>query len=163
MKTASRSPGHVVVYKETEDQYSRIDEPYGLGTGGLVGAVSRVKERKRQSIASEEKEKHRSKHRPGRKADGTSDGTVGMADIAQRLTYYNSGVRPNDIEILKILKECPTNQLGRVREADWDTLLELWLSRTGAAEGKDKVSRGLPAVPFQVDHGQIGGKCCCTS
>jgi hypothetical protein len=40
--------------------YSFILE--GLGAGGLVGAVGRVKERKRRSVGLEEKEKHRPKN-----------------------------------------------------------------------------------------------------
>ena len=35
--------------------------------------------------------------------DGTSDGTLGVSDIADRLTVHNGGVRPKDTEILKLL------------------------------------------------------------
>jgi hypothetical protein len=35
--------------------------------------------------------------------DGTSDGTLGVSDIADRLTMHNGGQRPKDTEVLKLL------------------------------------------------------------
>ena len=65
--------------------------------GGLVGAVSGVKLRKRRYLKAKEQEKHRPLHRP----DHT--GTLGPTDIAGRLAQYNNGVPPKDVVVLKLL------------------------------------------------------------
>ncbi|GAX74861.1 hypothetical protein CEUSTIGMA_g2307.t1 [Chlamydomonas eustigma] len=162
MKATSTNTGHVVVYKEVEDDngWSKVDTQ-GSGDEGLFG-IDRLKERKRRTLAAQDDEKRRPKNRPGRNADGKSDGTLGLADIATRLMPYNSGVRPTDTEILLVLKESPTNHLGRVQAAEWDTILALWISRPGAKSG-DHASMHLPLTPMRDDHDQVGGKCCCIS
>jgi hypothetical protein len=91
--------------------------------------LNNLKDRKRRYLAAQEAEKRKPINRPGKKAGGKTDGTLGIADIADRLEEYNGGgiiliqlkfrafdllmcllvhpstggYRPKDTDVLKIL------------------------------------------------------------
>jgi hypothetical protein len=76
-------------YHSNVAAYAAGNEPGWAG--GLVGAVANAKERKRRHLAGEEAERQRPRNRPGTHADGTPDGTLGVADVAARLAQHNGG------------------------------------------------------------------------
>ncbi|GAX74860.1 hypothetical protein CEUSTIGMA_g2306.t1 [Chlamydomonas eustigma] len=105
-----------------------------------------LKDRKRRYLAAQEAQKRRPINRPGKKAEGAMDRTLGIADIADRLEEYNGGgYRPKDTDILKILLKCPTNTMGRVKESDWELVLAAWNNRpTIEEESKEEAKSRKP-------------------
>eukprot|EP00195_Chlamydomonas_chlamydogama_P013561 CAMPEP_0202891544 /NCGR_PEP_ID=MMETSP1392-20130828/1582_1 /ASSEMBLY_ACC=CAM_ASM_000868 /TAXON_ID=225041 /ORGANISM="Chlamydomonas chlamydogama, Strain SAG 11-48b" /LENGTH=157 /DNA_ID=CAMNT_0049575331 /DNA_START=83 /DNA_END=557 /DNA_ORIENTATION=+ len=110
---------------------SNVQYRVPLGQGGLLGAVARVKERKRVKVLSEEEAKQKRRNRPGYK-DGKPDGTLGATDIADVLARYNNGVPPCDEVVMEIMMQAPTNEYGRVPATEVNTVVALWMSRTQA-------------------------------
>ncbi len=67
-----------------------------LGQGGIICAVARVKERKREAAANERAAAANRvpRQRPGQ-INGHSDGTLGIKEIASALAPYNNGNQTN--------------------------------------------------------------------
>ena len=111
--------------------YGPPPDPGYLGAeGGIIGAVSRVKQRKERAAWFETDAKNHPHKRPGQNADGRPDGTLGLKDIQLRLAIATDGSPPPEKEVLKLLMS-PLVRVrnGRVAEDQMDTIIALYNSR----------------------------------
>ena len=113
-----------------------------------------MKQRKERAAWFESQAKGTRPKRPGVAADGTSDGTLGLKDISQRLAIYNNGNPPADKEVLKLLmsSSVQTTGRGRVTEDQMEVIESLFLSRqergaVGASSDKWSIDKKSTSQP----------------